>query len=86
MQAKRLLLKASRFKSLEALLSLFNDLDGQTGVMYVRAERQPTRGDLIPHEVNGRKDIQDSATEQWLLTYLGQTYLFHKAFKCVLTL
>ena len=51
--------------------------------MYVRAERQRLRGDLVPHIVNGCKDIQDTATGKTLLAYLCQSYLFHEAFKCV---
>ncbi len=82
-QAKTLLLKASPFRSLEALLSLFEDLKGGTGVMYVRAQRQRLRGDLVPHVVNSCKDIWDQETGKTLRAYLGQTYLFHKAFKCV---
>ena len=85
MQAKTLLLKASPFNSLEALLSLFEDLDGGTGVMYVRAQRQRLRGDLVPHVVSGCKDVRDQETGKTLRAYLGQTYLFHKAFKCVLS-
>ena len=81
MQAKTLLLKASPFRSLEALLSLFEDFDGGTGVMYVRAQRQRLRGELVSHVVNGCKDIQDVETGSTLRAFLGQTYLFHKAFK-----
>ena len=80
-QAKTLLLEASPFKSLEALLSLFDDLNGGTGVMYVRAERQCLRGDLVPHVVDGCKDIKDAETGKTLREYLGQTYLFHRAFR-----
>ncbi len=58
-QAKTLLLKASPFRTLEALLSLFDDLNGGTGVMYVRAQRQRLKGDLVPHVVDGCKDIRD---------------------------
>ena len=82
-QAKTLLLKRSPFRSLEALLSLFDDFAEGTGVMYVRAQRQPLRGDLVSHVVDGCKDVQDEETGKTLRAYLGQTYLFHKAFKCV---
>ena len=51
--------------------------------MYVRAQRQHLRGDLVPHVVNGCNDIRDQETGKTLRAYLGQTYLFHKAFKCV---
>ena len=82
-QAKTLLLKASPFRTLEALLSLFDDLNGGTGVMYVRAQRQRLKGDLVPHVVDGCKDIRDQDSGATLREYLGHTYLFHKAFKCV---
>ena len=83
-QARNLLLMASPFKSLEALLSLLDDFGEGTGVMHVRAQRQPIRGNLVPAVVNGIRDIRDEETQTTLRAYLGQTYLFHKAFKCVL--
>ncbi len=75
---------ASPFKSLEALLSLFDDLNGGTGIMYVRARRQRLKGDLVPHMVDGCKDIRDEDSGATLREYLGQTYLVHKTFTYVL--
>ena len=58
-QAKDLLLEASPFKNLEALLEVFKDFEAGTGVMYVRTKPQPKRDDLVPCEVDGIKDIRD---------------------------
>ena len=81
MQAKDFLLKASPFKSLEALLEVFMDLEAGTGVMYVVTQPQPKRDALIPCEVDGIKDIKDQETGETLRSYLTQAYLTHKAFR-----
>ena len=79
MQAKTLLLKASQFKSLEALLEVFKDFEGGTGIIYLRTQPQPKRDDLVPCEVDGIKDIRDQETGTTLRSYLTQAYLNHKA-------
>ena len=81
MQATKLLLKASPFKSLGALLEIFKDFEGGTGVMYVITQPQPKRDDLVPCEVDGIKDIRDQETGKTLRSYLSQTYLTHEAFR-----
>lgn len=50
------------------------------------AERQPKRGDLVPHEVDGVRDILDTESGKTLRAYLGQTYLFHEAFRWLVPL
>lgn len=80
-QAKDLLLKASPFKSLEALLEVFKDFEAGTGVMYVVTQPQPKRDALVPCEVDGIKDIKDQETGETLRSYLTQAYLTHKAFR-----
>lgn len=81
-QARHMLLVSSRFKSLDALLKIFEDFDGGTGVLYLRAEpSKEADKDLVPCEVDGVRDIQDMETGKTLRAYLGQTHLFHKAFR-----
>ena len=81
MQAMKLLLKGSLFKSLGALLEVFKDFEAGTGVMYVVTQPQPKRDELVPCEVDGIKDIRDQETGMTVRSYLSQTYLAHKAFR-----
>ena len=77
-----MLLLASRFKSLDALLKIFEDFDGGSGVLYLRAEpSKEADKDLVSWEVDGLRDILDMETGKTLRAYLGQTYLFHVAFR-----
>lgn len=81
MQGLRLLLLNSPFETAEALLKLLKDLGGGTGVVDVRAQRQPDDDDLVPCTVDGVKDIRDEQSGKTLQAFLSQLYLSHPVFR-----
>lgn len=80
-QAEENLLKGSPFKTLDALITVFEDFKDGTGVLYLRTKPQSGRGNLLPYEVDGLRDIRDQESGKTMRAYLGQTYLFHEAFR-----
>ena len=73
----------STFKDLGALLALFEEFDGGTGIMYVVAQPyDPARALVLEAAGNGRSSLRDPATGLLLSQFLADSYLLHPCFRC----
>jgi hypothetical protein len=72
----------STFKDLAALLALFEEFDGGSGIMYVVAQPyDAARALVLEATTGGRSELRDQASGLLLSQFLADSYLLHPCFR-----